>query len=227
MKFAYLLIDVCAIIVPLIASFDRRIQFYKRWSAAFVSFFLSGIFFLLWDSYFTRAGVWGFNPDYLLGINLFNLPVEEVLFFLCIPYACMFSYHCLQVLWPRFSMPAKFASYLSWILIAGSLLTALVFRAHIYTCATFLLVVCFILYAMRKPWIGRFYLCYGIMLLPFVIVNGLLTGSWIDAPIVWYNNSEIIGIRLLTIPVEDVFYGLIMIGSQVALYERRNTNTLL
>jgi lycopene cyclase domain-containing protein len=219
MRYTYLIIDISAVIVPLIASFHPRIKYYRQWLTAILSMLISGIVFILWDIYFTRAGVWGFNPDYLLGNYLSGLPVEEVLFFLCIPYACMFSYHCLLTLWPCITVPATAATCISWILIAGGLITAIVFHTNRYTCATFTLLALFILYAKRKSWIGHFYLCYGIMLLPFVIINGILTGSWIAAPIVWYNNHEIIGLRLLTIPVEDVFYGLILIGSQVALYE--------
>ncbi|SFW83439.1 lycopene cyclase domain-containing protein [Chitinophaga sancti] len=219
MKFTYLAIDISAIIVPLIASFHPRIRYYQQWGMAFTSLLISGLLFIIWDIYFTHAGVWGFNQDYLLGMQLFNLPVEEILFFLCIPYACMFSYHCLLTLWPHASVPRQAANYISWLLISGGLITAIAFYNNSYTCATFLLLVLFILYVRKKSWTGQFYLCYGIMLLPFVIINGILTGSWIAAPIVWYNSNEIIGLRLLTIPIEDVFYGLILIGSQVALYE--------
>lgn len=219
MKFTYLVIDSSAIIVPFIASFHPRIRYYRQWSMALPSLFISGLLFILWDVYFTHMGVWRFNPDYLVGINLFNLPVEEILFFLCIPYACMFSYHCLRTLWPAASLPDRVTAYISWTLVAGGLITASAYYTNKYTCATFLLLVLFILYARGKSWTGRFYICYGMMLLPFFIINGLLTGSWLAAPVVIYNIVEIIGLRLGTIPVEDVFYGLILIGSQVGLYE--------
>jgi lycopene cyclase domain-containing protein len=44
------------------------------------------------------------------------------------------------------------------------------------------------------------------MLVPFFIVNSILTGTFIKDEVVWYNNSEILGIRLLTVPVEDIGY---------------------
>ena len=34
--------------------------------------------FIIWDSYFTKIGVWGFTPEYLTGFGLFGLPIEEI-----------------------------------------------------------------------------------------------------------------------------------------------------
>ena len=56
----------------------------------------------------------------------------------------------------------------------------------------------------------------------FSIVNGLLTGTLIKNQVVWYNNNENLSIRLGTIPVEDIFYALlmllmVMIGYQISL----------
>jgi lycopene cyclase domain-containing protein len=57
------------------------------------------------------------------------------------------------------------------------------------------------------------------MLIPFFIVNGILTGSFIENEVVWYNNSENLGIRLFTIPIEDTIYALSLILTNLALTE--------
>ena len=67
---------------------------------------------------------------------------------------------------------------------------------------------------VRPQLLRKFYLTYLVLLIPFLMVDGILTGSLIDAPIVWYNDAENLGIRIFTIPIEDVFYvmGLILLN---------------
>ena len=57
----------------------------------------------------------------------------------------------------------------------------------------------------------RFYLTFLVMLIPFFIVNGILTGSFIENEVVWYNNAENLNIRLFTIPIEDSVYAFSLI----------------
>jgi lycopene cyclase domain-containing protein len=66
---------------------------------------------------------------------------------------------------------------------------------------------------------GRFYLAYAVILIPFFIVNGILTGSFIEQEVVWYNNEENLGVRIGTVPVEDIFYGMLLILMNVVIYE--------
>jgi lycopene cyclase domain-containing protein len=62
----------------------------------------------------------------------------------------------------------------------------------------------------KVRWLKSFFRSYLIILIPFLLVNGILTGSFLDNPIVWYSESEILGYRIFTIPVEDAFYGMEM-----------------
>ena len=56
-------------------------------------------------------------------------------------------------------------------------------------------------------------------MIPFTIVNGALTGLFYDQLIVWYNNSENTGIRLLTIPIEDIIYAYQLILSNLVIFK--------
>src|SRR5690606_28541330 len=75
-------------------------------------------------------------------------------------------------------------------------------------------------FAWRPKWLGRFYLMFIIITIPFALVNGVLTGSFLDRVIVWYNPEDIIGLRVLTIPIEDFFYSFGMLLTTTAVYEK-------
>jgi hypothetical protein len=47
---------------------------------------------------------------------------------------------------------------------------------------------------------------YLLCLIPFFIVNGILTGATTPEPIVWYSEAHIIGLRMISIPFEDLYY---------------------
>lgn len=46
----------------------------------------TALIFVLWDVWAVFQGHWSFNPEFVLGFFLLNQPVEEVAFFLVIPF---------------------------------------------------------------------------------------------------------------------------------------------
>ena len=222
MTWLYLLINFCSIIIPFIFTFHKRLHFYKNWKGLFSGIAIVGGLFIAWDFYYTYLGVWGFNSKYISGIHIANLPLEEILFFICIPYACVFTYHSFKVLkWSPFS--AKTAKIITYVLIVALTTVAIMVPGNLYTAVTFLLLSSFLLYliTVEKPaWLGHFYFSWLILLIPFFIVNGVLTGSGIEEQVVWYNDNENLGFRLGTIPIEDTFYGTLLILGIVYVYEK-------
>lgn len=222
-KWTYLLVDIACISVPFIFSFHPLLKFHKQWRFFLLPNLLTSLFFLFWDGLFTHWGVWGFNREYVLGYFLFGMPLEEFLFFLCIPYASVFSYYCFSIL-----LPERFLTWISRVrlpLIVLIPLLLLVGCTHLsawYTSVTFLLLagLCLFLLWRKVSYIGLFLLTYLFILIPFVLSNGVLTGSFLGRVVVWYNDQRNLGIRLLTIPIEDVFYGMLLLLLNVAGFER-------
>ncbi len=101
-------------------------------------------------------------------------------------------------------------------------LTGIYFKRNLYTSSTFVslsVLLLFLKYIVKINWLGKLVMIYPVLLIPFFIVNGILTGTGIAQPVVWYNNAEILRIRLFTIPLEDVFYGFELILLNVFFYE--------
>jgi lycopene cyclase domain-containing protein len=222
--YIYLYLNIFTILFPFLLSFDKRVQFYKNWPYLFPAMAINAVFFIVWDSLFTRHGVWGFNNEYLLGVYFFNLPLEEVLFFITVPYACVFIYECLNEyikrdFLQRYALPATIFIVISIVTIG------LMHLRQLYTSVTFLLLpfIYLIHYRIfRDKLLGRFYMAYLVHLVPFLLVNGVLTAL----PVVWYNNEYNLGIRLTTIPIEDTMYSMVMLLITITAYEyfrRRKT----
>jgi lycopene cyclase domain-containing protein len=215
------MVNFFTIIIPFLFSFHPKLKFHKTWGAFFPAVFLTGLVFVLWDMLFTKLGVWGFNDRYLTGLEVGNLPLEEVLFFFCIPYACVFTYHCLDLFMGK-TGDLKTQKILTLALVAFLLIFGLIYFSRSYTATTFLSFAVLLLYAqfiLKITWLTRFYVIYGILLIPFFFVNGVLTGSWIEEQVVWYNSQEFMNFRIGTIPVEDAFYGAELILMNLLIYK--------
>ena len=62
----------------------------------------------------------------------------------------------------------------------------------------------------------RYWLFFGVMTVFFLVVNGILTAL----PVVAYSSHAIIGVRLYTIPIEDIAYMFALVTPTIAIYER-------
>lgn len=209
MPFTYLLIDFLTVIICFIASFDKRIQFNKYFAAFLKAAIVVAVPFIAWDIWFTAHGVWWFNTDYTIGVTVAGLPVEEWLFFICIPFACVFTFFCLNKFF-RLEWADGFNNMIAFVSVVVFTLVALLHYDKIYTLVTAIAALSTLIYLhfiARVQWIGRASFTYLILMLGFLPVNGVLTGTGLDSPIVNYNPDAFLGIRMLTIPIEDAVYG--------------------
>ena len=197
-------------------------RFIKHWKAVLTSTTIVAVFFLIWDAHFTKFGVWGFNPEYHLPFLILGMPIEEWLFFFCIPYASVFIHYALEYFKPNFLLPNKFTEYITigFVLLLFYLLVTNISKT--YTVVNYGVLIGVLVYSYYYKGIRhlrRFYISFLIILIPFFIVNGILTGTGIHKPVVWYNDYENLGYRLGTIPVEDIGYAFSMLFANVLLIE--------
>lgn len=209
----YFCVMLATLAGPFLLSFDKKIHFYTYWKALFPAILLVGIPFIIWDEIFTSWGLWGFNPEYLNGFFIGHLPIEEICFFFFVPYACVFVY---EVLIGYFDL-SKFKKIGHFFAIFFTLLMMVL--GTIYFEQLYATVACFmaailtigIYFVKRVKWYSDFIFTFFVVQIPFIIVNGILTGFITEKPIVWYNTSKISNIKIGTIPIEDIFYNYSML----------------
>ncbi|AZB29065.1 lycopene cyclase domain-containing protein [Chryseobacterium balustinum] len=212
-QYTYLAINFFTIIICFIFSFHPKIKFHRHFKAFLLSSIIVALFFIAWDVWFTANGVWWFNDKYLIGKRLFRLPIEELLFFICIPFSCVFTYFCLDKFFKLDWKPSVEKVFVL-ISIISCLILAILFRDKIYSFVTFLttaITLIILYFVLKVKWIGKASFIYLILMPGFLAVNGILTGTGLDSPIVNYNPKDFIGFRILTIPIEDTVYGYEMI----------------
>lgn len=196
-------------------------RFIKHWKAVFSSLTIVATIFLIWDAIFTANGVWGFNPDYHLNFLLFGMPIEEWLFFFCIPYASIFIHYSLAYFKLNLLVSKKITKGITlfFMIILLPVIVMNTDKAYTFVNYTFLEFVLLMGFFFGLKYLQRFYIAFLIILVPFFIVNGILTGTGLEEPVVWYNNAENLGIRLLTIPIEDIGYAFTMLFGNILLIE--------
>lgn len=218
MRYTYLLINLLVIIIPFVFSFENKIKFFSHWRAFAPAIIFTGLIFIIWDIIFTKIAVWSFNKEYITGLYIFDLPFEEILFFITVPYSSLFLFEVVE-----FYLPEQHANQwmeISFLFLALILaILGVINIDRLYTGITFLslsfaIFLSILVFKFKK--LRNFSITYFLTIIPFLIFNGLLT----SIPVVMYNNSENLGIRFFTIPIEDTFYGMLLIFVNILIYTR-------
>ena len=215
----YFLVNLFTMFIPFLRSFENKLHFVGQWKNALFSIGCVALPFILMDILFTHLGVWGFNENYLIGVKILNLPIEEVLFFIAIPFACLFIHAntC------KFFILKSSKLFINTNVIIYSLFAICTIYNNPFGYYS-LSVGVIVLFWLAFNWkynntenLQALFISFCIILIPFTIVNGLLTGSFTEEPIVWYNNNHNTHIRVLNIPIEDFLYCLLLIGLTINL----------
>ena len=210
-SFLYLILMILSISYPLLNSFESKIYFVKKWKLLFPSIGIMMLVFIPWDIWFTKLGVWSFSDNFIIGYKLFYLPIEEWLFFIFIPFCCVFIHEVLLYYFPinKLCFSSKITLFFSLILFFMSFL----FFDKLYTCCVSFITSCLMLVISfkKKTFINNLIRTYLVSLIPFLLVNGILTGSF-NNPVVLYNSSAIINVRLFKYTFRGFFLLFFYVG---------------
>ena len=227
--YTYLLVDLLTVIFCFVFSFHSKIGFNRYFIPFLKAAVLVALPFIVWDSWFTASGIWWFNDRYLIGIRLLGLPLEEWLFFICIPFSCLFTYYIIQNNFQLLKWNDHFDKYFAAFCILVCLAISGLNIHKLYSFVTFLVTALSLLYLKfiaKVDWMGEVSLVYTILLIPFFMVNGVLTGTGLKEPIVNYNPAAHFNIRILTVPIEDAVYGYNLIIWNIYFFKWFTKNLL-
>ena len=221
-SYLYLVLNLSVISVPFIFSFYPKTEFWSVWKNLIPGLIIMDLLYLTWDIIFTKLDIWSFNDRYLIGYSFLNLPVEEWLFFICIPYASLFIHFSMVKLFPTWKFSPSVTKILAGMLIIVLFILVLMNPGKLYTNVCFTLTISLLLWVIltKLELLQTFLLSYLFILIPFFIVNGILTGSFISDPVVWYNDNHNLDFRIGTIPFEDIFYGLTLLMGTIFISEK-------
>ncbi|NPV11694.1 MAG: lycopene cyclase domain-containing protein [Ignavibacteria bacterium] len=212
----YFILLLSSFLIPFLFSFERQIFFIKNLKFVFKSVFVVAIPYLIWDEIFTSNKIWGFSSEHIVGFKILNLPIEEILFFVVVPYVIIFVYEVIN-----FYLKDKVINLQKKIFLFASILNfvlAMILIDKTYTATQLIVTSLFFFFAYffgcktleRK----NFWVLIFISFVPFFIVNYFLT----SLPVVWYNENKITGLRIITIPIEDFLYHFTMTSFYILSY---------
>jgi lycopene cyclase domain-containing protein len=217
MKAEYLIFNIIVLAGPLALSFEPTIRFISRWRHVCGAILLSAVPYIVWDSLVANRH-WFWNVNYTLGLRFLKLPLEEWLFFLTVPYACLFSHEVLAKY-----LPNSVRQDLEWLRVGCFSLMpigVLVFRTGREYTGLMLIalgVVAFLDRQLRTDLFlqTRSYWYFALVLLCTFIFNSYLTAR----PMLIYDAAYQLDIRVITIPIEDFGYGLGHLALTAICYE--------
>lgn len=219
----YSILLISSIIVPLIFSFEKQIFFIKKIKQVLLSIVIVAIPYLIWDEIFTQNKIWGFSEGRVSDFKIFSLPVEEVLFFVVVPYALIFVYEVVKFYLGDKEFQINYRLFL-FLSIAFLLIASFVYPRTYTTLQMLVTAFLFLIVWITKNKLfssQTFWLFILISYVPFFVINYFLT----SIPIVWYDNTENLGVRVITIPVEDFFYHFAYTSFVLIVYSKLD-NTL-
>lgn len=88
----YLILMAGCVLITLPLEFVLKARVYRRWRIMVPSVLAVVVVFGIWDLVGIVRGHWTYNPEFITGIHLGPLPLEELVFFVVIPLCALLSY---------------------------------------------------------------------------------------------------------------------------------------
>ncbi|MEN8117627.1 MAG: lycopene cyclase domain-containing protein [Bacteroidota bacterium] len=217
----FLLLLLLFLGIPIILGIQKKVHFVDRFRYILPAVIFTGAIYITWDIRFAELGIWNYNPDYLSGISMLNLPVEKWLLFALVPVSSIYIYENLKIRLNRFEKHNIFV-VISLVLLVVFGLLAFYSRQKLYTFFTFFLLFIYFGYNVFrnrfKKYYATFYFTYLLTLVPYILVSAISN----SLPVKSFNADHVTGIAFWGIPVENTGYLFLLLFINITIYEYLN-----
>ena len=218
-NFVTLILLLGVAFIPLLFGSGNRIRIFPKVKYFIPAIIFSGAVFLIWDNRFSQIGIWTYNPEFLSGKEILNLPWERWLYYLVISWVSLFVYEWVKIKFGslKFDNVSLAISLVLFVLFG---LLAYFSRQKLYSFFTFFLLAIYFGYTIFrnrfKSHLTDFYISFIILLIPYF----LLSVIFVKLPVISYNSEYTLQFDLLQLPVENLvgFFFLLFINTTITEY---------
>lgn len=223
MRSAYYIFNACVLLPVLLLSLLADVKPQRHPKRLVAGFVLVSLPFILWDFWAANAGHWDFNKSYVYGPWLFSVPLEEILFFITVPLACIYVWGVIckysNSVRKISNQNLRAAFFLATLM---STLLLILYWQNGYTRSaiiSFLVMLLLLLWRRDIANLPQFWAYQLATLALFLLANGMLTAL----PIITYGEGAIIGFKIGTIPIEDFIFNFALLNSWLVIYGKKLT----
>lgn len=217
MNTTYLLLDLGLLLIALILIYLSKSGTGTNQKYIALAVLINVFAFSIPTEFLTQLKVIVFNPPYLTGFILWQLPVEELMALIFLPLMGLGVYLWLNARYPDQKYQPYSLAFSN--LMLGICIAMLYFGYQkFYTLFTFgilLVLLLLIEYLNKLRFMYRFYRAFLVSLIPFYVFYNLLSGL----SVIQFEREATLDFYLLGIPFETPFYYMGMLLLSVYLYE--------
>lgn len=215
----YMWLLVIIIAVPLAAAvWPWRFRWTSRqWRRFSLVTILVSLPWIILDMWSHGRGWWQYSPEHTSLWRIIGLPIEEVLFFVVVPFACLALLSGIERSTSQRYLPHRVViTVCGVIVVAAAVMALLISRERTIFDAILAIIVIAVMASQWQRWTISDGIWWLVVIGLFLICNTILT----SVPIVTYNYNYGSMVRIGSIPVEDVFYNLSLLGCVWLVWRR-------
>ena len=198
MNFEYLIFNAIVISGPAFFGSLKCCYIWNHLKPMLIAIAIPAIPFLLRDVFVTGTH-WHFNPLYVSGIKIINLPIEEILFFITVPFACLFTWEMIIRRAKEKQINMQWLRLLLYLALPAGIYFFSIGKQYTGLTLSFIFLANIVDQFLKTNLLfdKRFYFYLLLIVIFTLIFNGYLT--W--RPVVTYGVEYQLDFRIITIPV--------------------------